>query len=357
MAEGLAAVILAGVHDWGGCALHRAAIRPLAPIANRPLLEHLLKLLVDVGVGEAVVCTNGRRAELQAAVEEMSLGDLRVDFHEDPMPRGPAGCVRDAGRAFGDRELLVVEGSVLPHFDVLELLRTHRRSGACLSIAARPVGHPSDPAHEPVGLYVFSAPALDYIAPTGFQDIKEGVIPKLHAAGLRVDAFAITGAAPRLSGIASYFAVNEWAVRSASRGGWALDGYERRGSTLVHVDAEVDPSVQLLGPVMVGPGAVVRRRSIVVGPTSIDREGLVSEEAVVSRSAVWSGAVVEAGAHLDRCIVARGARVAAHTRQFNTVCVPSGHGTFRGVGRSRRKLVCSPPPRRARRRRMMWQQS
>jgi len=40
----------------------------------------------------------------------------------------------------------------------------------------------------PAGVYVFERRALEHVASTGFQDIKENLIPRLHRAGERAGA-------------------------------------------------------------------------------------------------------------------------------------------------------------------------
>ncbi|NOT00982.1 MAG: NDP-sugar synthase [Phycisphaerales bacterium] len=329
MDHNLGAVVLAGVHDWGACVLNRAVVRPLAPIANRPVMEFAIDALRGVGASRMVLCSNGHGAEMAARFAGGARGEMEIHYHDDDMPRGPAGCVRDASVWLSTREIVVIEASVLPDFDLAELLRSHRATGAGLTVATRGqrVGH--DDSQSPVGVYIVSEEALIHVGVRGFQDIKESLIPKLHKNGVRVDAHPIDGHAPRLTGIGSYFPLNEWALRRAMAGTWEFDGYSSGGSTLVHIDGRVEPTARLLGPVMVGPGAIVRGHAIVVGPTSIGRDAIVGDGAVVTRSALWSGAVVGNGAHVDRCIVADHARVEPNTRHFDTVCLPERRSTGR----------------------------
>lgn len=317
------AVVLAGVHDWGACVLNKAVVRPLAPIANRPVVQHVLSALARAGVDRTVVCANGHATEMRLALGDDPVPGMQISYRDESMPRGPAGCAKDAAAELGDGDVVVVEATLVPHFDIERLLSAHRDTGAALTIATQPTRADEDQALEPVGMYVFSPEVFSSISNSGFQDIKEGIIPKLHAAGARIDIFPIDGVAPRLFGIASYFSLNGWALKQATTSGWELDGYVLEGSAMVHVDARVDQGVRLLGPVLVGPGAVLRGNALVVGPTSVDRNCIIGERAVVSRSALWAGSVVGAGAQLDRCLLARGARVGTNGTHFNSVCLAS----------------------------------
>ncbi len=329
MNEQWAAVLLAGVYDWGSCSLNQARLRPLAPIANRPVIEHVLRALGSVQVTRAVICTNGHRAQLRNVLGETYAEMVQLQYRDDTMPRGPAGCVKDATSDLGERQVVVIESSMVPCFDLAELLGHHLDSGSALTVATQRTEVSGEPSDRPVGMYVFSPQVLPYIPDQGFCDIKEGLIPKLHHAGLRVDAHPISGHAPRLCGIDSYFALNEWAVKLAGGGAWDLDGYMVKGSAMIHLDAQVDESARILGPVIVGPEAIVRSGAIIVGPTSVDRQCIVGEGSVVSRSAVWPGAVIGARAQLDRCIIADRGRVKADARLFNAIHLAAPDGKAR----------------------------
>lgn len=330
MNEQWSAVLLAGVHDWGGCALNKARLRPLVPVANRPVIEHVLSALDDIGIVRAAICANGHGAAVRRVVGDVFAERVQLRYHNDSMPRGPAGCVKDAASGLAGDSVLVVEASVLPCFDIEALLRNHVCSGAALTIAAQRRRVDGESSYAPVGLYAVSRGALGYVSDKGFRDIKEGLIPTLHEAGLRVDVHSIDGAAPRLHGISSYFAINDWAVTLAGSGAWDLDGYAMQGSAIVHVDSRIDPSARLLGPVIVGRGAVVRPGAIVVGPTSLEPGCDIGEGAVVARSAVWDGGTVAAGAQMDRCVVADRARVPSGARFYNDVCLASASDMDRG---------------------------
>jgi len=205
------------------------------------------------------------------------------------------------------------------------MIEAHRATGAALTVAVQAASGARGDAsvQRTVGVYLFSKPALDLVSECGFVDIKEDLIGRLHKSGRRVNVHVIQGTAPRLTGIGGYFAINEWAVQRAVAGSWDCEGYVRDGQALVHADAVVEPGARLVGPVMVGPCAVIRQQAIVVGPTTIDRNAVVGFRTVVCRSAVWPDARIGADAYVDRSVIAERARVPAKDQMFRSVCVGS----------------------------------
>jgi mannose-1-phosphate guanylyltransferase len=319
-------VVLAGVHAWGDCVLERAVSRPLVPVANRPLIWYTLRWLRQAGVGEASICANSDTSVLQHCLGDGEALDIELDYYEDVMPRGPAGCARDAVDGGASDGYVVVDGTIVPSIDLDAMLAEHQRSGAALTVAAAPErGREDDPeaALEPVGIYIFSREAIGQVPATGYQDIKEALIPRLYKRGQRIVPFVVrSGAAPRVVNAASYLTVSKWAVCQLAGGSEEPDGYVRQGEALVHQSAGLHASVRVIGPVMVGPRSTVAEGSLLIGPTTVGADCTLGRATVVSRSVLWSGCTVGAGAVLDHTVLTDDADAEPGVVLRNTVIVP-----------------------------------
>lgn len=323
-ARSIYGVLLAGTHPWGGCRLDHAIARPLLPVANRQLISYPLNWLGDAW--GACVCGNSHTALIRDSLDRTSLGALALDFYADFMPRGPAGCVRDAAVRQRADLVVVIDGTVIPRFSLGELLDRHRESGAVLTVAVQRVPGQSIHGNEhvaPVGVYVFSTQAIECIAPTGYQDIKEELIPKLHEKGMDVSTYVAAEWSPRVSGADTYLPVNDWMVEDAVRSFASAGGSATGESTLIDPTARIDASARLVGPILVGPHAQIRAGAIVVGPTSIGRGAVVEAGAAVSRSALWDRCVIGESAVVDRSVITMGGRVAPSDTVRHAIHQPS----------------------------------
>ena len=256
------------------------------------------------------MCANSDTATLRRAFGDGRQAGIALRYFEDMMPRGPAGCTRDAARDLDAEELVVVDATIIPYaLNLPELLEAHRESGALLTVVANSEGRGrAEPGMTPVGVFIMSPEALSAVPETGYQDIKQGLIPRLHAAGGRVAAHEVASCPPRVNDSGSYFATLAWLLEYQASQPETEAGYHRLNGACVHESAEIDPDCRLVGRVHVGPRAVVEKNATVVGPTMIDRDCVVREDAVISRSALWGGATVGEGAVVDRCILSFGAK-------------------------------------------------
>jgi NDP-sugar pyrophosphorylase family protein len=323
-------ILLAGTHPRSGSPFGLLP-RTLLPVANRPLLWYGLSWLHREGIRNVAVCGNRETRLLQSRLARHVPLGLTVSYHQDPMPRGAAGSARDAASAIAGETFVVADGTAVPNLDLSDLLLKHHASGACVTVVVHSEARRSGAALQvPSGIYVFTRRALEAVPIHGFCDIKETLIPMLHRAGERIVAFETAAATPRVLDASSYMAVNEWMVERLIEDGEEQYGYVKARNGLVHQDAFVADDAVLVGPVLVGPGARILSRAVVVGPTSIGREATIGCGGLVSRSAVWRRAVVGDNAIADRCIVTDDAIVAPGTQ------------TFRGIVAGNRRSNAAP---------------
>jgi len=311
--DALTAVVLAGTHPWSGSSFERLAPRPLVPVALEPLISYSLRWLLQGGVRRATICANGTTRVIKATLGDGADLDMELSYYQDDTPRGPAGCVRDAGLRIGSQTLVVTDGTAIPTVDLAQLLASHYASGAAVTAVVH-CDHSLAVPPSPGGIYVFERRALEHVGANGFQDIKENLIPRLHRAGERVVAHASEGFCPHVLNAQTYLAVNHWMLQRLAHGG------ESAGGVLVHPRASVDPTACLVGPVLLGPGVRVEAGATVVGPTSIGGGSVVGPGALVARSVVWSRCVVGEGSVVHGCVVGNDAVVPPAARLFNVVC-------------------------------------
>jgi NDP-sugar pyrophosphorylase family protein len=320
----VAGIILAGAFPWANSAFDRISTRPLIPIAHRPLFSYALSWLRAGNVESLFVCGNRETREVENLMSRLS-NQMHFTYLEDRMPRGAAGCVGDAGSLCNNETLVVADGTAIPTVDLARLLHAHQKSGATATIvvsAQSDVGAASAPRYRPAGVYVFDRKVLASIPDRGFCDIKEHLIPKLIRAGQRVMTFTTDGAVPRVLNEHTYLAVNEFVVRTLVSAVTPLNGYERRGHALIHTEARVDDDATLIGPLLVGPGARILSRAVLVGPATIGRQVTVGPGALVVRSAVWRRSTIHADAVVDRSIVADDVVIAHRQHHKHQIVVP-----------------------------------
>jgi NDP-sugar pyrophosphorylase family protein len=307
-------IVLAGGYSWSNSAFDRLAPRPLLLVADWPLISYALGWLQDGGVANATLCINRETRSLKTRLTGHIPADLmNLHYQEDSMPRGPAGCARDAAMEGDADTFIVVDGTAIPSVDLGDLLHRHRVSGAALTVVAHHEATPGGRSGRqvPCGTYIIERRALDRVKTVGYIDIKENLIPTLYASGERVLTYSLVEPSPRVLDFATYLSANEWMIQRLA---------DHEGSSSLHArETFVAADAVLVGPVLLGRNVRVMSGATIVGPTSIGDGSIVRSGALVSRSVVWSHCVVGQEAVADRCLLADGAVIEARTHVLGAV--------------------------------------
>ena len=180
--------------------------KPLVPIGDRPVLEHIIGSLSRSGVDRIDLCVNYLGDLILLYLSQVDLPpDLRVSFHWEDEPLGTAGALRTVRGLEGT--FIAMNGDVLTTLDYAELVRFHRRQDAALTIAMRAkqfdldvgviesdgalvrnyIEKPSLRYEVSMGVYVYDERALRHLpdGPCQFPDF----VLRLLAAGERVAAY------------------------------------------------------------------------------------------------------------------------------------------------------------------------
>ena len=112
--------------------------KPLAPIGDSPVLEHLIRFLVRFGVTDLVLCVDHLAELIRAFLDSRAdlLRDVSIRFVRDEKPGGTAGPL--AAVEGLDSTFLVANGDLVTDLDIDAMRERHRATGAMLTIATYP---------------------------------------------------------------------------------------------------------------------------------------------------------------------------------------------------------------------------
>ena len=116
--------------------------KPLLPVVNRPIMEHVLRLLKKHGFTETVVTV-----QFLAALVRNYFGDgedvgMSLTYATEETPLGTAGSVKNAEEALKDDTFLVISGDALTDMDLTEMVRFHKENGALVTVGLTRVPDP-----------------------------------------------------------------------------------------------------------------------------------------------------------------------------------------------------------------------
>jgi mannose-1-phosphate guanylyltransferase len=111
--------------------------KPMAPVVNTPIIEHIFGLLADHGVEEVRVNVYYLAdALLEAYGEESTVNGMTVHLEREDELLGTAGGVKRLAARFDDT-FVVVSGDALTDVNITELVEYHKKKGALATLSLR----------------------------------------------------------------------------------------------------------------------------------------------------------------------------------------------------------------------------
>ena len=136
------AVIMAGGEGTRLRPLTSNQPKPMLPMANRPMMEHVVNLLRQHGFEDIVVTVAFMANAIRSYFGDGSEFGVRMVYATEETPLGTAGSVRNA-RDELDERFLVISGDVLTDIDLTAARRlTTTRRAALATIALKAVDNP-----------------------------------------------------------------------------------------------------------------------------------------------------------------------------------------------------------------------
>ena len=151
--------------------------KPMVPVLGRPVIDYVKDAMVDAGLDEIVVTTGYQGEQLVSHVDSWEIKS-RVNQEEQPM--GTAGSVRLISDQLTET-FVVGSGDSVASFDISDLIESHKKSGAKVTMALWTVDDPTE--FGIVGLSQDHLGELD-------SDLSEGYICKFKEKPTSDEAFS-----------------------------------------------------------------------------------------------------------------------------------------------------------------------
>ena len=293
--------------------------KPMVPVANRPVMEHILRLLARHGFTEVIANLHWFPDLIRERFGDGSGVGIELSYSPEERLLGTSGGVRNAAGFLGD-SFLVISGDALTDIDLGAMRAFHESHGGIATLATKRVedttqfgvaitgsdgriqGFQEKP--EPAealsdlancGIYMFRAEIFDFFPspgtskaagrgdPEGFADWAMDVFPQLLEGDVpfyshEVDAYwndignleeLRGGNVDALSGAVTLELEGE--LHDGFRSGTpAADEGELAGPVLIGAGCEIGDDVRIDGPAVIGAGATIgagaRLREVIALP-------------------------------------------------------------------------------------------
>jgi len=330
------AVILAGGEGTRLRPLTSNQPKPMMPLVNRPMMEHIVRLLAKHGFDDIVVTVAFLANQIRNHFGDGSDFGVTIRYATDETPLGTAGSVRNASAELDDT-FLVISGDVLTDIDLTEFVDAHRDAGAYASIALKRVDNPlefgivitrpdgsverflekpswgqvfSDTAN--TGIYVMEPSVFDFIPEGEVVDFSSDVFPTVLEKGLPLVGHVTDGYWEDVGTLEAYLKAHQDVLDQ--RVTVDIDGFQMGEGIWLGEDADVDPGVRIDGPVVIGDNCRVEAGAHLSSYTVLGTDVVVKADAFLERSVCHDHVYAGPGTRLRGCVIGRSSDLRDHAR-------------------------------------------
>ena len=301
--------------------------KPMVPIVNKPVMEHVLDLLKKHGVTDVVVTLQYLASAIQNHFGDGSAFGLNITYSVEETPLGTAGSVKKAESQL-QKPFLVISADAMTDFDLGAIIDFHQRKQSAATLTLYRVPNPLEygviiiddegrirqflekPSWGEVfsdtvntGIYVLDPKVFDYIEPGKPVDFSQDVFPAMLQAGDALFGYVAGGYWCDVGSIAEYMRANADLLEGKLQ--VPEIGKHIGGGIWTDGEVEIAPDAQLYGPIYLGQGCKIKGGVIVHGPSVIREYAVVDSHAHVDRSIVWRNSYLGERSEIRGAIICR----------------------------------------------------
>jgi mannose-1-phosphate guanylyltransferase/phosphomannomutase len=306
--------------------------KPMVPILNRPIAEHIVNLLKRNGINEIIATLFYLPDVMRDYFQDGSEFGVQMTYAvEEDQPLGTAGCVKNISDLLDDT-FLVISGDSVTDFDLQEAVRFHKAKGSKATLVLTRVPNPIEfgvvitdddnrirrflekPSTSEIfsdtvntGTYILEPEVLDYLPENQESDFSKELFPLLLEKGEPMFGYIANGYWCDVGHLDAYREAQYDALHQKVVVDYAYA--ETAPGVWVGQNTHIDPSAQIHAPVLIGNNCRIGPRSVLEPGTVVGDNVTIGSDADLKRPIIWNGAIVGDEVHLRACTIARGVRV------------------------------------------------
>lgn len=321
--------------------------KPLVPVANRPVMQHILSLLKKHGFNDVISNLHYLPEKIETFFGDGAMLGMNLEFRCERELSGDAGGVRACKDFLGTDTFVVLMGDLLTEADLTAIVNEHKSKKALASIAVKQVedvsqfgvalfnkdgfihGFQEKPAASEAlsnfastGIYVLEPEVFSHMPASGTYGFGRQLFPKLVAEKLPILAIETKDYWSDVGTINQYKKANFDAAAGLLH--LHLPPFTTRYRFHLEEGAIVEPGVTLEGHLVLGRNSRIAAGTTIKGTVVIGDNCVVENDVSLNDVVLWSNAKIERSASLESCIIGENCLVQTGSRlvDFATVTSP-----------------------------------
>ena len=284
--------------------------KPMVPIVNRPMMEHIIYLLKKYDFKEVWITLFYLPELIQNYFGDGSEFGMKINYSLEDSPLGTAGSVKKIIDNLNDT-FLVISGDALTDINLEAAIKFHKEKKAKATIVLTKVSNPLDygvviadqngvvkrflekPGWGEVfsdtvntGIYVLEPEIFNLFEAGKEFDFSKDLFPMLMDKGELIGGYVADGYWSDIGNLEQYRQAHYDVLTGKVK--VSIPGREVRPGVWLGEAVEIDPKARIEGPVLLGDYCRVKAGAQVEDFTVVGNYGIINEGTSIKRGIVWN---------------------------------------------------------------------
>jgi mannose-1-phosphate guanylyltransferase / phosphomannomutase len=306
--------------------------KPMVPVLNRPIAEHIINLLKRNNIKEIIATLYYLPDVMRDYFQDGRDFGVEMTYAvEEDQPLGTAGCVKNI-QQWLDGTFITISGDAISDFDLQKAISFHREKKSKATLILTRVPNPVEfgvvitdqdgrikrflekPSLSEIfsdtintGTYILEPEVLDYLPENEESDFSQDLFPLLLQKGEPMYGYVAEGYWCDIGHLEAYREAQYDALDKKVKIDFA---YEEKSSGIwIGANTYIHSTAKIETPALIGSNCRIGARVKIEAGTVIGDNVTVGADADLKRPIIWNGATIGDEAHLRACTIARGTRV------------------------------------------------
>lgn len=299
--------------------------KPMVPLANKPVMEHIVELLKKHGFEEVAVTLQYMPDLVRDYFNDGTDFGVKMRYYVEQFPLGTAGSVKNA-EDFLDETFIVISGDALTDIDLGKALEFHKSKGSIATLVLKKVDIPLEygvvvtdddgritrflekPSWGEVfsdtvntGIYILSPKVLGYFKKNEMFDFSKDLFPMILKDKLPMYGFVTEDYWCDIGDLGAYVQAHQDIMNGLVK--TSISGTQTSPGVWVDEGAEIDEKVSIEAPCIIGKNCRIKNGAILGKYTVLGDDCIISERAGIKRSIVWKKCLIDKNVQLRGSVV------------------------------------------------------
>ncbi len=306
--------------------------KPMVPILNRPIAEHIINLLKRHHIKEVIATLHYLPDVMRDYFQDGGEFGVQMTYAvEEDQPLGTAGCVKNIEELL-DETFLVISGDSVTDFDLTAAIEFHKQKQSKATLILTRVPNPIEfgvvitdkegrinrflekPSTSEIfsdtvntGTYILEPDVLKYLPTNQECDFSKDLFPLLLAKEEPMYGYVAQGYWCDVGHLDAYRDAQYDGLHQKVKLDFAYP--EKSTGVWVGQNTYIDPTAEIEAPAIIGDNCRIGPRVQIAAGTVIGDNVTIGAHANIKRPIIWNGGIIGDEAHLRACVIGRGTRI------------------------------------------------